>query len=122
MPLLDVSDILGDPDFADEFIVIRRAETVNEYGESVVTQTEIFASGVVTAASGSILEQLPEGTRATGAILIHTQVRLEIVSATAQADRIRWAGNLYTVTNLSDYSRYGGGFVAAVCTLTDIVE
>lgn len=55
MPLLDVSDILSDPDFADD-ITITRITITMERGRTVKHTETIEAIGVVTSDTGDILD------------------------------------------------------------------
>jgi hypothetical protein len=122
MPLLDVSDVLDDPLFADTITVTRNVETMVN-GRAVIAPTEIpNVSAVVTAGQGDILKQLPEGTRMEGAVLVHTKYRLTAESETTQPDTVTWQGRDYTVTMLNDWSTFGAGFMIAACTLKNLQE
>ena len=123
MPLLDVSDILDDPDFMDTMTVTWATETVNDLGRSVVTpQTFPNVPAVITAATGDLLKYLPDGARIEGAITVHTRFLLTSESETTAPDIIRWHGRDYVVTLLNDWSSYGDGFMQAICTLRNLVE
>ena len=115
MPFLDVSDILDDPIFRDDSLVLLRAmESVDADGiaQRAVGETEF--SGVVTSESGRNLQRTPDATRSLGGILVHTKTRL------TEGDEVRWNGLIYTVRTVDDYSRYGVGFVAAICDLKTV--
>ncbi|MCL8000203.1 hypothetical protein M8994_18390 [Brucella sp. 21LCYQ03] len=114
MPLLDVSDILSDPDFADEIIITRTTVTV-ERGRTKKEQTTISASGVVTSDQGDILDRLPDMRRVAGTILVHSTETFVSSDGDRDADIIEWAGKQYTVIDANDYSRYGAGFTCAKC-------
>lgn len=114
MPLLDVSDVLSDPDFADSFTVTRITETVDGHGRAQSTRRTYPASGVVTSDKGDVLLRTPEGQRVTGSIMIHTPFRIQA------KDEITWAGQVYTAANPNDYSRYGSGFVSVICDLKQL--
>lgn len=123
MPFLDLSDLIDDPDFADDSgtLFLRRtaaAAGTNGRGQSA-PQDEPLA-GVVTQASGDALRLLPEGARAEGAILIHTRADLRVVSEGYAADQVLWQGRTYTVAAVADWTTFGAGFCAAVCTLKNM--
>jgi len=123
MPLLDVTEILSDPDFADTITVTRSSETGFDHGRPIVTtQTFQNVTAVVTAGQGDILKYFPEMANILGAILIHTMFRLTSASDTTQADTVTWQGRDYQVTGLNDWSTFGAGFIMAVGTLKDFVE
>lgn len=123
MPLLDVSDLLDDPDFAAEpgtLFLLTRAQGVGENGRTRTTAARTPLEGVAMPASGAMLDLLPDGARASGAIAVYTRTKLSVQTERTAADRIEYLGALYTVSALSDFSPYGSGFCAAVCTLTDL--
>ncbi|WYX08221.1 hypothetical protein WJ973_23650 [Achromobacter xylosoxidans] len=118
MPLLDVTEVLLDPDFLDTSLVCtRQTQTTNEYGEAVNAQEAIPFSGVVTSDQGDILDRIAEGSRIKGSILICTKFTLIPGTAGRDADLVTWQGRQYTVSNVNDYTTYGPGFVEAVCDL-----
>lgn len=118
MALLDVTEVLLDPDFMDGGLVcFRGVQTVGDDGLAVNAETQHPFYGVITSSDGDILARLPDGERIIGSILIHTKFRLNDGSATETADKVTWRGRSYTVTNVNDYSHFGQGFVAAECDL-----
>ena len=78
MPLLDVSDVLTDPDFVTTFDVFRSTQAISSGGIAADSPEPVNASviGVVEAASTFELQRLPEAQRQKGAIYIYTQYRL----------------------------------------------
>jgi hypothetical protein len=118
MPLLDVSEVLLDPDFADDLVCSRQEQTVGNDGLAVNTATDTAFIGVVTAASGNNLVRTPDGSYTKGDICIITPYRLRTsATATGDADVVTWNGTRYTITQVNDYSRYGSGFVWAVADI-----
>lgn len=118
MALLDVTDILLDPDFMDTGLVCERiAQTVNDDGMGVNTTTLTPFSAVVTNDSGDILERIAAGERIKGSITLHTKFTLQDGANGLTADVVRWKGRRYTVSNVADYSHFGRGFAAASCDL-----
>lgn len=121
MALLDVSEVLIDPDFMDTMTCTRYAQTVASTGMAANTATTSTFYGVVTSESGDILDRTETGERVRGNIIIHTVFRLRDGSGTSQtADMITWRGSTYTVSKVNDYSHFGRGFVSAVCDLKPI--
>lgn len=118
MPLLDVSDVLLDPDFVDSSLICARsAQTVGSDGMAVNTATQIPFSGVVTNDTGDQLIRNADGSRIQGSITIHSQFRLIDGVSGFDADVVTWQGRSYVVNNVRDWSTYGQGFVAAQCVL-----
>lgn len=118
MALLDVVDVILDPDFMDTGLVCNRmTQTVDERGRAVNAVTAIPFAAVVTSDQGDILQRLAEGSRIVGSILVHTTLRLRDGGDGADADEIVWRGRTYTVAKVNDYSHFGRGFVCATCDI-----
>jgi len=118
MALLDVTDILSDPDFMNTGLVCERtSQTVGEDGIAVNTVRLITFSAVVTNDSGDILERIASGERVKGNITLHTKFVLTDGDDGLTADVVRWRGKRYTVSNVADYSHFGRGFTVANCDI-----
>lgn len=130
MPLLDVSDVLSDPDFADTATVtFSRVSVDPNTGRSVTTTEERPISVVVTSDKGRNLQRNPEASISTGSILIHSTFTFTEGGPNfdqngdpieLDADIVCWNGRKWTVVTVDDYSRYGAGFTCATCRLLDL--
>lgn len=124
MPLLDVSEVLLDPDFVDFSLVCRRqVQTTDDDNFPINTPQEIPFTGVVTVDRALEARRMAAGQNINGAILIVTQFRLTQGSKSnndgpnLDADLVIYNGGLYRVTFVDPYTRYGAGFVQAHCEL-----
>ena len=118
MALLDVSDILLDPDFMNTGLVCERnTQTIGLDGIAVNTPALTPFSGVVTSDNGDILQRGDFGERVKGSITIHTRFALIDGTTGFTADIVRWQGRRYTVSSVNDWSHFGRGFVAATADL-----
>lgn len=116
MALIDVTDVLFDPDFADTNIKVERSTlTVGDDGVARKEFKTIRFTGVVTPDTGDILERRGEGERIKGRITIHTKFELIDSAAGGTADIVQWRGKRYTVANVSNNMNFGKGFVRASC-------
>lgn len=128
MPIIDVTDVLLDPVVAaEQFLVIRRTELVNNYGESKLTVEEIMAAGAIQPSGDNALQREDDSQTQTKSMTVITTFRLRGVSKDAdgnqfQPDIIRWAGNDYIVASMKDYVSFGGGMVEAEVTGIDYVD
>jgi len=122
MPLLDVvTDVLFDPDFIDVFSVTRASQTMTTGGMAEDTSTVVSpVYGVVEAPNDSNLAKFPEGESLHGSIVIHTTFRLTAGQGSSDFDIVTWNGRTYQVVDVSDWSRYGQGYIEAVCTLNKV--
>lgn len=120
MPLVDVNDVLLDPDVAGQsFTVLRRQEVVNDHGESVLYVKTI--PGVI----GSIQPSGDQNLIRDGAfdaqnqsIKIVTPFRLFGVTKGSGAlkykpDVIIYAQSMFEITSPNDWAAFGRGFIEA---------
>lgn len=118
MPLLDLSELMSDPDLADVITVIRNVETVNEQGDSVLTKSYLHdISAVVIPNSGQQLMMLDDGSRISDAITVYSKTKLMAATNTRSADRVIWNCQIYMVKLSKDYGRFGEGFYVANCEM-----
>jgi hypothetical protein len=122
VPLLDVSDLLLDPDFSEELTIQRRADTVGDNGRTSKGSIQIVPRpyGVVlpkdTWIGGNELERQPEGQFRGAALTVHSQFRFRSTAQGFQPDILIWNGDPYVCTLVNNYSHYGQGFTEAEFT------
>lgn len=120
MPLLDVTEVLLDPDFVDPTLVChRQVQTVDADNFPVNTPQNIPFSGVVTVDRSLEAKRMAAGQNINGAILIVTQFRLTQGQTGLDADTVTYQGREYRVTFVDPYTAYGAGFVQAHCELLE---
>lgn len=117
-PMLDVSDVLLDPMFAQTIVIMRRAQTITTGGLAVDTDTTLNTIGVVTI-SGNKYALEPDLEREQDNITVHVRVPLRGPANGYEPDVVVWQGNRYTVVKALDWSQYGAGFYAADCEMLD---
>lgn len=121
MPNLDVSDLLLDPDFAEELTIFRRAMTVGSNGRSTLASVEVEPKpwGVVlpvdTAVGGNSMTRSSDAQYRGSAWVIYTQHRLQGPSDDPDRypDVVMIEGDPYVVTIVNAYSKFGAGFMKA---------
>lgn len=117
--MIDVSDLVVDPDFATTFSVSRSTQTVNASGLTVVSTTTLTGVGVVVA-EGNPLVLEAEYTHAQDSITIYTQMQLLDPTTGYAADKISWNGNTYLVRQVSNYSQFG--YYQANCDMQNLTS
>lgn len=122
MALLDLTELMTDADFVDDFTIVRKAQSVSNTGRTVTTSTNEAAIGSVQAASGKTLELFPDLARAQGQIEIWTQSRLHAPAEGSAADEIQWDGRRYTVAAVRDWRNWGPGWNVAIADLRNLLE
>lgn len=112
---LDVSEVLLDPTLVDSFTVRRRAETVNEFGESTMSIVVIpNVIGVITSYFDNSLNRLDDREFMKRELSVVTRFRLQGPSPGFQPDTILWNGNEFLVKKVEPYTSFGFGFIQAI--------
>ncbi|ASL91618.1 head-tail adaptor [Serratia marcescens] len=120
MPLLDVTEVLLDPDFVDTTLVChRQIQERDDDNFTTNTQQDVPFSGVVTVDRSLEARRMAAGQNINGAILIVTQFRLTQGQPGLDADIVTYRGREYRVTFVDPYTAYGAGFVQAHCELME---
>ncbi|TXH35301.1 MAG: hypothetical protein E6Q98_16040 [Rhodospirillaceae bacterium] len=121
MALLDVTDVLTDPDFTSTIRIARSTESIGETGRAVIAQQVIDnILAVVTPGQGTKSETLADLMRVQGVVTVHTQFRLSDGRPDGKPDVVTWSGADYIVLSVNDFSQFGAGFVMAICQLRSL--
>ena len=103
MPLLNVGELIDDPDFNQDFTITRRSGSW-ENARFNVEETTINTYGIIDPHSTSELDtNNPDGSLIQGRLTVytHTQMYVTVLNPTSQSgyisDEITWQGNQYTV-------------------------
>lgn len=120
MALLDVTQILTDPDLTDTFKVLRRQETVDNYGVSgLATQVFYPVIGVVTSVGPNNLDRHENYQSFTRSLSVVTKFPLRGETTGFQPDVIVWRGDNYVVKAVDPYPQFGPGFWQVECSSMD---
>lgn len=110
MALIDVSDLLNDPDFVNFFTIVRRTATVNDSGENILTESRLGAIGSIQAGNGDTLKRLPEAARKENAITVYTKTELRADNCGGYSDILIWKNQRFQVLTISPWGNYGAGW------------
>lgn len=120
--MIDVSELMTDPDFVQPVTIMRRTDTVGTDGLTIVLETAfpgVLAS--VQPAGGDTLALLPEALRVGGVLSIWTAFSLRQASGTALSDEVIWRGARYVVMTLTDWGLPQNGFYEAALVRKELV-
>lgn len=120
MALIDVTELLTDPDFTDHITILSRTSSVNTHGENQLTETSRAAVAVVEAGSGETLKRLPAGAVLTDYITVYTREHLVADSPGGYADVILWDGKRYLVQVVTSWTNWGPGWTQADCLIEKV--
>jgi len=125
MPLVDVSEVITDPDFNQTFTVYRKKGTWNN-GRFVVTENSFTANGIIISQSNEELDITPQGALISSQISIWTYSLLYVTSqdGTPQtddylSDEVEYKGQRYLITaarNMIDYGYYKYNLILKVAS------
>lgn len=118
MALLDVVDVIVDPDFMDKGLIRERSvQSIDEDGFAYNHVSKLPFSAVVTQHRGDQLNRTKVGEHIEGSITVTTRTELRPGTEDYPADVIVWRGRRYTVTPSNDWSHFGRGFYQVNCDL-----
>jgi hypothetical protein len=123
MPLIDVDDILTDPDFVEPITVLRRAQQISNTGRvSTLNQTFAGILACVQPQSDQPMIRGPEQQSLPGLISVHTLFRIRGIAPGYQPDIVIWNGTQFVVNKVYNWSQYGRGYVMAECSSMDSTD
>lgn len=118
MALIDVTELLSDPDFADTFTYARRVQVMVN-GRATFAESGGDVVGSVQINAPEVLERFPDAGRPDQWIRIYTTTRLiaQDDAAATYGDVITWRGRTYQVKAVDDWGNYGVGYVKALARM-----
>lgn len=119
MALLNVSDVIDDPDFRSTGVLIRSLVDVSAYGLAQATSAGTPFEGVFWQGNGTGLVQTGEGDWIEGDLMIITRFPLDTGRREVAADGVVFQNLPYTITNAQLWA-FGDGFTQATCKLASI--
>ena len=108
--MINVSELINDPDFAQRFTVHRKAG-VWVAGRFETTDQIIKLSGVIRPLNTKELALLPEGDTIKGGITIYSLEPLFVTHSDGSygkvSDEVEWRGELYKIIQTQNYLDWG---------------
>lgn len=118
----NVKDAFGG-ELLSTFTVIRRAQSVNNYGRAQNTMLwSAPARGVIAPTLPDDLSRLPEDQYSRKSFSVYTTFPVQGPSETNSPDILVINGDNYIVSSLDDWSFYGPGFVKVIVTSMDSTD
>lgn len=108
MGLIDVTELLEDPDFAESFRLIRTTGQWNEGRFEVNAPESIPFYGPVQPPSSQDMEILPEGERLKGVMCFWVKgSEVYLTREDGIGDLFLWRGNHYKIIQVNQWADYG---------------
>lgn len=115
MALIDVSDILLDPDFIDNLTLVRRTTSVNSMGENVIAESSLATVGSVQPASTKQIQRLPEALRLADIRSFFIKAEIKADGSGQYPDIILFQGKRFQVQSVAPWLNYGAGWNEGIC-------
>lgn len=119
--MIDVCELIDDPDFCQDFTVIRSTGSWVNGDFVVTTPSTLTMTGVIEPMNTRDMQQLPEGDRITGALNVYTTEPLYTTrlnqstgNSGGLSDEVVWGGENYKIIQVQNFSDYGYFKAAAV--------
>lgn len=110
MALIDVSELLTDPDFVDVVPLIRRTSVVLANGRAAVTESMSTIVASIQTPQSEESKLLPDGVSLTDSVSIYCKDRLSPAHEGRLADLVLWKGRRFQIHALvQDFLHFGGG-------------
>jgi hypothetical protein len=112
--MLDVTDIVNDPDFATTFKLRHVTGAFTSDGTWNSDEDPVECTGIVLPAKWDQLLLLPEGERQNQTIVVYCSQEITLGNReTTQADIIEWDGQFYRVVYVKQYQQASVWFAMA---------
>lgn len=113
--LIDVSDILSDPDLVQPLTLIKREACVDSFGQNKLKELASCTVGSVQPISGKTLQRLPDAYRVANVQSFWMREKLVSDSRSQYPDIIVKNGKRFTVQIVFDWSDWGSGWSEGTC-------
>lgn len=113
MPTIDMSDIVNDPDFAQDWTVMRTTGRFAEGGYVASAPCSLAFYGIIQPASAEDMQQVPEADRITGAMSFISEQRMYTTRKASEcktsglSDTITWNGQPYKIVSVEPWKDFG---------------
>lgn len=115
MALIDVSDLLLDPDFINNVSLIHRTTVVNSFGKNELTETSVDTFGSVQPAPVKEIQRLPEALRMSDVRKFWIKAEILSDGDSQYPDIILFQGKRFQIINTEPWMNYGAGWNAGLC-------
>lgn len=115
--MIDVSELMDDPDLSQAFQIKRRAGGFLNEGRWISgAETILDRVGIIQPSKAAdVLQFLPEGERSNTVITIHSKQDILMAKSSGQeSDVVIWNGRQYRVAYSKPWELYGYWFAMAV--------
>lgn len=123
MALIDVNELLDDPDFCDPITYDRRTQEVDDNGiASFTTVAGTPLIGSVQPGPPDLLARVPNAANPSMWIRVYTATQLipHDEALGQYGDVLNWQGKRYQVRTTDDWSNFGAGYTKVLAELIPV--
>lgn len=117
MSLVDVTEVLSDPDFVQPITVVRRIPCVDAYGQNQLQEQPTCTVGSVQPVSGKTLSRLPEALRVANVQSFWVKQSIVLDNRWTYPDLLVKNGIKFAVQMVFNWSDWGAGWSEGVCVM-----
>lgn len=115
MALIDVTELLNDPDMVDEVTQIKRVSRADSFGQNIITQESIETVGSIQPASAKVIQRLPDALRQADIKSFWIKGIITATSPGKYTDILVSCGIRYQIQSVADWSNWGEGYCEGTC-------
>lgn len=115
MALIDVSDLLLDPDFVNQVSLVHRTSTVGTNGKNTLVENTVQTIGSVQPAPAKDIQRLPDTLRMSDVRKFWIKAEILADGSSQYPDIIVFQGKRFQVINTEPWLNYGAGWNAGLC-------
>jgi len=115
MALIDVSDLLLDPDFVNQVSLVHRTSTVGTNGKNTLVENTVQTIGSVQPAPAKDIQRLPDALRMSDVRKFWIKAEILADGSSQYPDIIVFQGKRFQVINTEPWLNYGAGWNAGLC-------
>ena len=116
MALFDVSELLLDPDFINNVVLIHRTSQINQFGENIIGERRVPTVASVQPTTGKQILRLPESLRAMDLRTIYIKAEVINDGSKEYPDIIEFMGYRYQIQSSNPWLNFGAGWNECLCT------
>lgn len=113
--LVDVSELMSDPELVQPVTLISRTAFVDSFGQNKISEIGKNTVGSVQPISGKTLQRIPESLRVANVQSFWLRENTVVDSSSKYPDIIVKNGKRFTVQMVFDWSDWGSGWSEGVC-------
>jgi hypothetical protein len=115
MSLVDVTELLGDPDFVGPMQQITRVTQVDGLGQNILTECCNDTFGSIQPISGREIFKIPESMRVANMMTFWIKGVIKATSPGKYSDILVFNGCRFQVMTVNDWSAWGQGYSEGAC-------